>query len=326
MSQTDQAIASLRSSIDALNAMVAGLQAQAAGKADASAVASLAIRVSSCERRIDVLGSSVTDQGTSVSALSNRITGEASARADADMELAQRIGSVQWDLSGAAASATCTLSSRRFSEGAAELHIKPEEAVEPLRMGKFVFHGETARQIRVAQTVLRQAGAGQLEVVKRANEQGEPFVVIDGQVFVSDAMVKGAVVDPDRFKVRLEVDEKGQYYAAGFGVGLKDSPYDKALDATGVLEYISGLVRKSQLGTELEKRLSLLEQSQEEKGGENRAVPDLLIGLVSRAEAITSMIQSEVGARIGADSALSGKIDALQAQVDYLQSKVYSGS
>ncbi|MCK2118342.1 hypothetical protein MYW52_22950 [Pseudomonas juntendi] len=78
MSQTDQAIASLRSSIDALNAMVAGLQAQAAGKADASDVTSLAIRVSFCEGRIAPLGSPLAAQGAAVSALTSRITGEAS--------------------------------------------------------------------------------------------------------------------------------------------------------------------------------------------------------------------------------------------------------
>ena len=67
MSETEQAIASLRSSIDSLRAMTLGLQAQAAGKAEASAVATLSARVISCEARIDALGSPVAAQGLAVS-------------------------------------------------------------------------------------------------------------------------------------------------------------------------------------------------------------------------------------------------------------------
>lgn len=159
-------------------------------------------------------------EAPAATALTSRITGKASARADADMALAQRIGSVQCNLSGAAASATCTLSSRKFSEGAAEVHIKPEEAVEPLRMGKFVFHGETARQIRAAQTVLHQAGAGQLKVVKRVEDPGSPFVVIDGQVFITDATVKSAAIDPCTYSLKVTMGDDGRFYIAGVGIGV----------------------------------------------------------------------------------------------------------
>ncbi|MCF3156629.1 hypothetical protein L1F19_10455 [Pseudomonas juntendi] len=48
--------------------------------------------------------------------------------------------------------------------------------------------------------------------------------------------------------------------------------------------------------------------------------------LASRVESLTALIQSEVAARVAADFALGGKVDALQAQIDNLQSKVYSGS
>ncbi len=160
-----------------------------------------------------------SEEASAVKCLTSRITAETSARAHADMALASRIDSVQ-----------------RFTNPA-ELHVKPEEAVEPLRMGKVVFHGETARAIRAAQEVLRTAGAGQLEVVKRANEFGEPFVVIDGQTFIDKATVKDSVIDPARFKVetgklridhvvlddynvKIAVNEQGQFYVAGVGLGV----------------------------------------------------------------------------------------------------------
>lgn len=212
--------------------------------------------------RATACGGTVTAQDSAVTRLTSRvsdqtctqaphdpdgyITGEklarqaaenARCRADSDMALAQRIGSVQCGLAAAAdASATRTLSSRKFSEGAAEVHIKPEEAVEPLRMGKFVFHGETARQIRAAQTVLRQAGAGQLEVVKRANEKGEPWVVIDGQVFIREAKIKSCkfAVETGKFEFRAAKGESGRVHAAGFGVGL--APLNAQLQLGSQLE------------------------------------------------------------------------------------------
>lgn len=119
----------------------------------------------------------------------------------------------------AAARATTALTARVTS---AEVHVKPEEAVEPLRMGKVVFHGETARAIRDAQAVLLSAGIGQLEVVKRASEPSDPFVVIDGQVFFARAHVKDSVVDVDRFQVRLaETTPQGKYVSAGIGSSVQ---------------------------------------------------------------------------------------------------------
>lgn len=128
-----------------------------------------------------------------VTALTSRITGEAFARADADMALTTRIGSAQ-----------CVM------KPPAGLHVEPEEAIEPLRIGEVVFHGETARQIRAAQTALRQAGAGQLEVVKRANEPGEPFVVIDGQVFIAKSTVESSAIDPSKFQIKFNLNTDPQ--------------------------------------------------------------------------------------------------------------------
>lgn len=103
-----------------------------------------------------------------------------------------------------------------------QLCIDPGQSVVPLRMGNVTFYGESARQIRTAQEVLRAAGVGQLEVVKRANEAGEPFVVIDGQVFIADATIKTAVIEPGRFEIKMAVNENGRHVAAGSGVGVQE--------------------------------------------------------------------------------------------------------
>ncbi|RRW54827.1 hypothetical protein EGJ51_22735 [Pseudomonas fulva] len=142
-------------------------------------------------------------EASAATALTSRTTGEASARADADMALASRIGSIQ-----------CSLNT------SADLHVKPEEATEPLRMGKVVFHGETARQIRAAQTVLKSAGAGQLEVVKRVEDPSSPFVIIDDQVFITDAMVKSATIDPCTYSLKVTMGDDGRFYIAGVGIGV----------------------------------------------------------------------------------------------------------
>jgi len=218
----------------------------------------------------DYLKSYTPAEASASTALTSRITGEASDRADADMALAQRIDSVRCGLAGVAdASATCTLTGRKYSEGSAEVHIKSGEAVELLRIGKFVFHGEAARQIRAAQNVLRQAGAGQLEVVKRANENGEPFVVIDGQVFLSQAAIDEGrfAIDSSQFKVRVEQAENGHYYAAGCGVGVTESDYGKALEAGRVMEYISGLVMESALGSSLHEQVRQVIRDELKPGG-----------------------------------------------------------
>ncbi|WP_146109511.1 hypothetical protein [Pseudomonas fulva] len=266
-----------------------------AGPGQTNDQAAQAIRDSIADQtgRVTAREGTVTALGNAVSRLTSRvndqtntqafhdqdgyITGEklarqaaenAPCRADSDMALAQRIESLQSGLAGAAdASAACTLTSRKYSEGSAELHIKPGEAVELLRMGKFVFHGETARQIRAAQTVLRQAGAGQLEVVKRVEDPGSPFVVIDDQVFITGAMIKSATLNPVEFKVRLEVDDKGQYYAAGLGVGVAESDYGKALEAGQAMEYISGLVKESALGSSLHEQVRQVIRDELKPGG-----------------------------------------------------------
>lgn len=151
-----------------------------------AAIASLQSSVTSLQAGLDSLQAEVFGKA-GVTALTSTITSEAVARESSDAVVAARIGILGCDTRDdrAAASATSSLTSRFTSAEDPELHVKPGEAVELLRMGKVVFCGEPARAIRAAQEVLRAAGAGQLEVVKRSNEPGESYVVIDGQVFLS---------------------------------------------------------------------------------------------------------------------------------------------
>ncbi|MFJ2981207.1 MULTISPECIES: hypothetical protein [unclassified Pseudomonas] len=172
-----------------------------------AAITSLSASVSNLQVQVGALSSQVATKAdaTAVSALSSTVTAEGGHVT----ALTNRV---------AEARATTSLTSRVTSCEPPDLLIDVGQAVQRLRMGKVVFHGETARQIRAAQTVLREAGAGQLEVVKRANEPGEPFVVVDGQVFVAKSTVESAAVSLGGLEVKIKSNEQGQRYAAGFGL------------------------------------------------------------------------------------------------------------
>lgn len=203
--QAFAAITSLTASVDSLQAQVAALSSQVAGKADATAVSALS-------NTITTQGSQVTPQGQTIGVLCTNV---------------------------AEAVAITRLTSRVTKCEAAELAIDTGQAVKPLRMGKVTFYGESARVIRDAQEVLRAAGAGQLEVVKRANEPGEPFVLIDGQVFIAKSTVDTAVIEPGRFEIKMAVTEQGRRYVSGFN--LNSDP--KLHLGTRLVEEIRNLLR-----------------------------------------------------------------------------------
>ena len=92
--------------------------------------------------------------------------------------------------------------------------IEGKQEVQPLRMGKVTFYGEAARHIRDAQEILQNARARQLEVVKRANEAGEPCVVVDGQVFINAGAFELGKVDA-AISVRTATLENGLNVMAG---------------------------------------------------------------------------------------------------------------
>ena len=103
--------------------------------------------------------------------------------------------------------------------------IEGKEEVQPLRMGKVTFYGEAARHIRDAQEILRTAGAGQLEVVKRANEAGEPHLVIDGQMFINTGAFEIGKVDAS-ISINTATLESGARVMAGLVTDLRGSMED----------------------------------------------------------------------------------------------------
>lgn len=141
------------------------------------------------------------------------------------------------------------------------LAINLGEAIEPLCMGGVTFYGESARVIRDAQAVLQAAGSGQLEVVKRANEPGEPFVVIDGQVFINDAVVSKA----------------------------KAAPLAQEL-----LDEIQSQISSSKLGADLESRIAEIELSRVAERGQKDASEILLEQRLAKIEAAAQRQTSDL--------------------------------
>lgn len=193
---------------------------------------------------------------------------------DLDAALAERTGSARkYTSANGAVEFDCATGAIKLGpvgvglEDHASLCIDPGQEVKPLRMGKVTFYGESARQIRAANAVLQSAGAGQLEVVKRANEPGEPFVMIDGQMFISQAAIDDQVRDAP--SVKLTVNSQGKYVAAGIGLGVgasvepvqsdTDWAPGKALEAGAVLECLARKISETKLGRNLEAEIASLQ-------------------------------------------------------------------
>lgn len=277
---TDNALAVAQSALDQIACVRMTLSELSAGLASLSA-------------QVRAQGGTVIPKGQAVTGLTSTIKSEASARADADNALATRIGSLQCGLQGADATAKSALTTRITAAEKPTLEVDPGKAVEPLRLGKVTFYGESARVIRDAQAVLESAGAGQLEVIKR-----EPFkVTADGQVFISEAVVGKAAIDPARFKVKLGMHQ-GRTIVAGIGVGVQPEK-PKVIIAQELLDEIQQQIRESNLG----KNLSSLED---------------------RLAAIELGRVTQKGLDEATAARFCQRIDALQAQVDMLQGKAQS--
>ncbi|MFK3944142.1 hypothetical protein ACI2KC_21090 [Pseudomonas monteilii] len=194
-------------------------------KADAHAVSELTSRIARLDDAVTSTDGYVTGEKPALQAAE-----EARRRANADDQLAKRIDGIE------------------ASADAPTLAVDPGQAIEPLRMGGVTFYGESARVIRDAQAVLQAAGAGQLEVVKRANESGEPFVVIEGQVFISEAVVGKAKVsafagDYSQSSVKLALDGEGRYYVEGVGLGVDHLVTPELRLGAGLEEDVRRLLR-----------------------------------------------------------------------------------
>ena len=230
MSETKEAIASMRSSIEALHGFSVTLQMMVSSKAEASFVSELASRVTACEAQVVAGGSQVAARGaptaaqghaisSPVHAITGAITSEASARVSADDALASRIGVLTCNLQDhrADTSAPSFLPPRVVSAEDPKLEASSSKPVESLILGGVTFYGESARAIRDVQEVLRAAGAGQLEVVKRDSQGEKPFVV-DARAFITKATVESAAVGPSPYSVKVDLDNEGRFYVAGVGI------------------------------------------------------------------------------------------------------------
>ncbi len=253
---------------------------------DAEAVTALTSRVASQDASVRLL----SDGYVTGEKPARQAAEEAHRRAEADMAIAQRIGSVQTGLSnqGAAAVATSTLTSRVTAAEEPILQVDPGKAIEPLRLGKVTFYGESARVIRAAQAVLESAGAGQLEVVKR-----EPFkITADGQVFISEALLGKAAIQ------KAQVDQHS----------VMPTEQPKPRDATEILDEICRSISESELGKDRLYGASAV-------GG--------LFDLKSRLKAVELSLTTRQGQDDAAKALLERRLDDLQNQITMLIGKAY---
>ena len=280
-----------------------------------TAINSLQTQVAVLSGQIHAQGGTVTPQGQAITTN----TSETSARASADDALATRAGAFSCNLDScrptpedAAASATSFLTARVTSAEESTLAVDPGQAVEPLRLGKVTFYGESARVIRAAQAVLQAAGAGQLEVVKRANELGEPFMVIEGQVFINEDEIKSTT-----FEIKVVRGANGQYHAAGFGVGVEQATggTTKApIDADHILSELTKLIGESELSADLGKRVAEIERAGSKQGAENRTLHDRLAALEANQD-------DQEGRQAAVNSNLQQRITELSVELKSLASK-----
>lgn len=337
MSETNETLVSLRSSIEALHARLDVLHAQVAAKADTSAVSALSSRVTSCEGHVAAAGSQVAAQSVTTTALGNAV---ASPGNKADSVAVEMLASRVTGQSNHSGYVTGEKPARQameevFSRAEADLALAK-------RIGSF--------ECKLPEGTVKATLAAETPSDEGANE-------------ISDVTVKDSVIDPAPFKVeagklridhvvlddynvKIAVNERGQFYVAGVGLGVSqvtsglklgpgleedvrrlirgelagsgaDQPNQPS--ATDLLEQTKARISESQLATELEGRIALIEQGQAQQGRENRAVHDRLVDLASRAEALTALVQSEVSARIASESSLAAKVDALQSSIGAMQ-------
>ncbi len=221
-------------------------------------------RVTACEGRVAACGSQVTAQGAPIAALGHAVADPGSK-------------------------AECTAVSRLTSRFASE-----DESTPPVDRSGYITGEKLARQameeaVSRAEADLALAkrigsyecklSAGTVKVTLAADVpsdeeiKGEPlFVVIDGQVFINNATLKDSAIDPARIKVesdkarsdhpvlegyrvKLAVNEQGQYYVAGVGVGM--SPVTSGLKLGPCLEEdVRRLLREELIGAGAEKAMN----------------------------------------------------------------------
>ncbi|WP_421560841.1 MULTISPECIES: phage tail tip fiber protein [unclassified Pseudomonas] len=99
-------------------------------------------------------------------------------------------------------------------------------------------------------------------------EQPQPFVVIDGVTYISEAAITNAMIDSKvstNWSVKMQVNARGQHVAAGIGLGLPSQFLVQAdrfaindRDASDILRDIASKIGETSLGQDLKERIDLL--------------------------------------------------------------------
>ena len=258
MSETNEAIASLRSSIEALHSFGVTLQMMVSSKAEASFVSELASRVTACEGRVAACGGQVAAQGAPIAALGHAVASPGNKADSTATEMLTSRVTGQSDHSG-------YVTGEKPARQAMEEVVSRAEA--DLALAKRIGSYECKLSAGTVKVTLAA------DVPSDEQIKGEAlFVVIDGQVFINNATLKDSAIDPARIKVesdkarsdhpvlegyrvKLAVNEQGQYYVAGVGIGV--SPVTSGLKLGPCLEEdVRRLLREELIGAGAEKAMN----------------------------------------------------------------------
>ncbi|MFJ2549521.1 hypothetical protein ACIOVF_24085 [Pseudomonas sp. NPDC087612] len=125
-----------------------------------------------------------------------------------------------------------------LEKGDVTARIDAEPAVEPLRLGGVTLYGELARNLREVQSILEAHGAGELKVVKPKVEEGKDFLVVDGQMFISQACVDASKLAAG-YAIKTETLGNGLEVMAGLvGCSLIDPLMLKITDPADAIRQV----------------------------------------------------------------------------------------
>lgn len=103
-------------------------------------------------------------------------------------------------------------------------------------------------------------------ILEKAPEPEQPFVIVDGVTYISEAAIKDGSIDKvkigDGWSVKMETTAGGQKCAASFGLGLQAAGASQFVvdadrfaingrDASEILDMIAGKISETELGAGL---------------------------------------------------------------------------
>lgn len=95
--------------------------------------------------------------------------------------------------------------------------IEGEQEVVPLKFGGVTLYGDLAVKVREVQEILAAHGAGELRLVKPKSTEDNDHLVVDGQVFISQAAIDDQVSALRSWKT--QITEQGKHVATGIYSG-----------------------------------------------------------------------------------------------------------